>query len=470
WILSLGPVLKILDAPVHRVIGGYDTLLALPWIAFQNLPLLNISRTPARFNFTLALVVAVLAGYGLSALWDGLKKSRFASRFWWALVVIVSALVLYEYPFFWSNGAPDMPTLPGSVPPPIAELAGHDSIRAVFDIPWDHLLTDKEAMFLQTGHQRPILAGHIARRTPVDPARLSVLQATLDPALLNVAGADVVILHKQWDDAEGKTEAFARAQLGDPFYEDDNYAAFNVPESTAAPEFTAVLSGATLVTDHADSYIYTPAPGWVLLSQTLDAAGRDVNLSLNGRPIDRWHLSGRALTQTPLFLPEAGYYTVTLALDPPCPTIISPALVCNSVKLSDASLGDWMAVAQVNPVTFAHGLTLNAAHVDFRDGTLSVWLDWSFEAARAETDIRFVHVVDSQGKLIAQADHTLGVQPAGGGWSEAIPLTLPANLAPGAYKVYVGWYAYPDTTPFTILSDMPDAQNGVLQVGTFSFP
>jgi hypothetical protein len=466
--------LKILDAPVHRTLEGYDTLVTLPWIAAQKLPLLSISRTPARFNFTLGLVVALLAGYGLSVLWDRLTTWRFSARYQprlqWAIIILISAFVLYEYPFFWTNGLPDMPTLPGSVPGPIADLAGNANIRAVLDIPWDHLLTDKEAMFLQTGHLHPIIAGHIARRTPVDPARLSLLQGTLDPALLNASGADVVILHKQWDDAEGQTEAFTRAKLGDPFYEDEDYAAFYTPKSDAAPVFTTVLSTDTLVTDHTDSFIYTPSPGWVMLTQTLDADGRLATLTLNQKQVYRWTVTSRTAVQAPMFLPEPGYYRVRLALEPTCPTIASPALTCNELKVSDLAMSDLIPVEESKPAVFANGLTLNAGYVDYQKDALSVWLDWYFDSPRAETDIRFVHVLDADGKLVAQADNTLGVQAAGAGWSEGVSITLPADLPPGAYKVDVGWYAYPDTTPFTILSADPDTQNGVLEIGTFSIP
>ena len=62
------------------------------------------------------------------------------------------------------------------------------------------------------------------------------------------------------------------------------------------------------------------------------------------------------------------------------------------------------------------------------------------------------------------------LQAAGEGWSEVVSINLPADLAPGEYQVYVGWYAYPDTTPFPILSDVPDAQSGVLEVGSFIIP
>ena len=41
---------------------------ALPWALFQNLPLINIARTPARFNFAVGFAMAVLVGYGVSVL------------------------------------------------------------------------------------------------------------------------------------------------------------------------------------------------------------------------------------------------------------------------------------------------------------------------------------------------------------------------------------------------------------------
>jgi len=399
WVLSLGPVLKILDVPVRLSIEGYDTLVTLPWLAAQYVPLLNISRTPARFNFTLALAVAMLAGYGMSVLSNRIARWRIQPRYnlalRWLVVVSVSAFILYEYAFFWSNGLPDMPTIPGIVPEPIAALAGREDIRAVFDIPWDHLLVDKEALFLQTGHQYPLIAGHITRRTPVDPAKLTLLERTLDPALLNDAGADVIILHKGWDDAQGRTEAFTRAKLGEPFYEDENYAAFNAPESDQPPVFTAVLNSEKAVGDQADSYVYTPSPGWVLLTQMLQANGRDVFLSLNGAHIHDWRVEGEVNADVPLFLPEAGYYTITLALDPPCPMVVNPVLTCRSVEVSQLALANLVPTETASPVSFEGGLALAASHLAYEENTLSVWLAWDFSETRAENEIRFVHVVDA---------------------------------------------------------------------------
>jgi hypothetical protein len=82
--------------------------------------------------------------------------------------------------------------------------------------------------------------------------------------------------------------------------------------------------------------------------------------------------------------------------------------------------------------------------------------------------VRFIHIIDEQEKLVAQADNSLGEQPAGGDWSEAVRIDLPTELSPGDYRVYTGWYAYPNTKPFAIVSDVPDAASGSLEIGRFS--
>ncbi len=497
WVFSLGPVLKVLDSPVHLTIEGFDTLIALPWLAAGKIPGLSISRTPARFDFTLAFAVAVLVGYGASELYklsvfsrlshplSGAKppfgtqrgggrgvgiwkslSSALSTQHSALLSLFLAGLILYEYPFFWKNGLPDMPTIPGIVPAPIAALGQRTDIRAVFDIPWDHLLTDKEALFLQTGNQLPLIAGHIVRRTPVEPAKLTLMQATLDPALLNAAGADIVILHKNWDDDAGKLDAFTRAHLGNPIYEDENYAVFNAPETDAQPVFRTLISPDGTFTEPISSYLYTPAPGWTHFTGKLNAAGRDVTFSLNDLPVQKWHIEGETAVDAPLYLPQAGYYAFTLALDPPCPVSDDPALTCRSASASAFVLADPLPPDMGMSVDFANGLTLIASKlIDNRD-SLTVWLNWRFDKPRSASDVRFVHVIDAQGNLVAQSDDPIGVHPGKSGWAESVNIPLPKNLLSGKYSVILGWYAYPDTTPFPIVPGA--ASGGLLEVGRFT--
>ncbi len=110
--------------------------------------------------------------------------------------------------------------LPGAV----HALAGRDDLRAVFNIPWENTVAAKEALYLQTAHHKPMIAGHVTRSTPVDPAKLTLLQTTLDPVLLDAAGADVVIVHKRY--ATPQQTAFVAEMLGTAYYEDAVLAIF----------------------------------------------------------------------------------------------------------------------------------------------------------------------------------------------------------------------------------------------------
>ncbi len=331
WVGSLGGILKVLDAPLSVSVGSYETFIALPGLILQHIPLLSSTRTPARFNFTLALAVAVLAGYGLAALWPHLQRRRLG----YTLCLGLSVFVLWEYQGFWSpEGIPDLPTIPGVVPEAVTMLAERDDIRAVFDIPWEHLLTDKDAMFLQTGHQRPLIAGHITRRTPVDPARLTVLQNTLDPALLDAAGADIIILHKDWSDNQGVLDAFARQQLGAPFYEDARIALFAAPPVINLPEFQVILPPTTALRNRISIYLYTPVPGWVELSAAVQANQREIQFLQDEHLIETWPINGAADIRGAVFLEQPGYHTLTLAVTPPCPAADSGILVCASVEIT----------------------------------------------------------------------------------------------------------------------------------------
>lgn len=334
WALSLGPLLKILDRPVTLVADGYPTYIALPWALYQQIPLLNIVRVPARFNFVVALATAVLAGYGAATLRrQPANGARGLRRRWpgWAVWLALAAGVLWEYRLFW----PDMPTLSADIPAAVAALAERPDVRAVFDAPWAHLLAAKDGLYLQTAHRKPLVAGQITRRTPVNPAKLAVLETTLDPALLDAAGVDVFILHKEWD--EGRLEPFFREKLGAPFYEDARLALFNAPEAESAPAFTAVLASPGSITDRADSYFYTPERTGLVVRAAVAAEGRAAALYLDGQPLGRWPVYGAAEIAAGLTA-EPGYHTLTLAVEPPCPVPPAPSLECRALRVDEIVL------------------------------------------------------------------------------------------------------------------------------------
>jgi hypothetical protein len=331
WVFSLGPLLKLYDQPLAVRVADYPTYVTLPWALFQNLPVLNIARTPARFNFAVAFAVAVMAGYGASHLRRVLRAV--VLRY----VVMAGAVVfiVHEYQFFWA-----MPTIPATIPQQVMDLREREDVRAVFDVPWEHLLTDKDGMYLQTGHGLPMIAGHITRRTPLNPAIGFLLQRTLDPALLDMAGADVIILHREWADSEGELDASLRERLGTPFYEDDRIAVFNVPPYTGnPPEFISSIELPDEIEGQVSLYFYAPNPGTVILTgQVASDSPRDAILSLDSTPILEWTVQGVIGLNVPIEIESAGYHTLTLAADPPCPTISDPSLECVTLRVSGVEL------------------------------------------------------------------------------------------------------------------------------------
>ena len=340
WVFSLGPLLKIYDSPLEIRIDGYATHVSLPWALFQNLPLIRIARTPARFNFAVGFAMAVLSGYGVStvvlmgrklakqettnstfyrrikAVAQAVKSSRSGA---WILVVILMVGIGFEYQFWWP-----LPTEAGIVPAPIAALSQRPNIRSVLDIPWYHPLVNKDGMFLQTGHHLPMIIGQVSRRTPADPAKVNLLQDTLDPALLDTAGVDVVILHKDYDGSDGAVGTFTRSTLGKPFYEDAQYAVFNVPKyAGGVAGFVSDVQGDTV-------YFYAPQMGSATLSGRLDDYA---TVALD----DQVPQEVEGMLQVPITF-AAGYHTITLATVFPCPTNDDPTLTCPTVKVTGLAL------------------------------------------------------------------------------------------------------------------------------------
>lgn len=330
WVFSLGPLLRIGGEVVRGTLEGFDTGIVLPWAALYDLPILNIVRTPGRFNFLVALAVALMAAYGVQAL------RGWMPRRWGPLLALVCLpLILFDAHFWWDDAAPlpDLPTVDGVVPSPIAALATRDDIRAVFDVPWAHPLAAKEGLWLQTGHQRPLIAGHMARQTPVDPAKLTLLETTLDRALLDAAGADVIILHREWADADGALESRLRDRLGEPTYADDRFAMFEVPPSDAPPAFTALPPWDATLTDTLTTYVYTPYATEATLTGRIDGNNRLVTILLDEQPIDSFRSAGEQPLDMLLQL-GAGYHRLTLTVDPPCPPRIASTLACRDVMIN----------------------------------------------------------------------------------------------------------------------------------------
>lgn len=323
WVFSLGAFLRVFDQPVTLQIGGYATRIALPYLLIHDLPFVNLSRTPARFIFAVGFALAVMSGYGAAWLYPRVK--RFAAP----LMLVLCAVLLVDTRTFW-----EMPVISAAIP------AIRDSgARAVFDVPFDHPLVDKEALYLQSAHRLPLIGGHIARETPLDPAKGALLQDTLDPALLDVSGVDLIILHREWADAEGELERRLYERYLTPIYADARFVVFRVPEYSGGGDenlsslwsVRAAENGAVRVS------IFTPTPSRALLTGSVNPSdARGASLILNGVSLLEWSINGAHGLRVPLDLP-AGYSMLMITPDPSCEIPVAP-LVCRALDLQDLTL------------------------------------------------------------------------------------------------------------------------------------
>ena len=119
-----------------------------------------------------------------------------------------------------------------------------------------------------------------------------------------------------------------------------------------------------MIEDDAPVYVHAPEPAWVLLEMTLSGEARDFTVRYEGTPVYRGTVDGESTFNVPVLL-EAGYSTVSVALEPPCPANPPhPTLVCSSVQVENVAVGEPAAVSLPESIPFERGLTLQNAHVD----------------------------------------------------------------------------------------------------------
>ena len=458
WLLALGPLLNVLGKPVTVQVDGHASFVTLPSMLLQDLPLIQLERTPGRFSYALALAIACLATLGAALLF---AQPRLRSRLRQTLLLtLLLAAILFDYQWFWP-----FPTLNATIPAEIAALGQRDDLRAVLDIPVRNRSPDKEALWLQTAHQLPLLGGHVTRESPANPARLELLEATLDPALLRHAGADIVIVHRRY--AGQRQLSKAEAQLGPAIYQDEIYAVYETPAAEAAPLLHAPLGSSLRFKESFEVPFYAPRDGWLDVSAEMRAGGRDLLLLLDNILLQRWSWSPQEadLKHASLPLRADAWHMLSLAPEPACLQAPAVALVCPEEALERFTL-EFVPTA-MQQARFAEGVTLLAGSLPARVAVgdeLVLRLHWDFAQGRDDLDVRFVHLLDAEGRLVAQSDETLGLLTAGSQLSERISLALPAALPPGEYGAWLGWYRYPQITRLPLL-EPADSEGAVLPLG-----
>jgi hypothetical protein len=241
FLLALGPFLHLDGRKVSAIPLPYALL-------YRFLPFLAISRYPARMSVMVFLSLSMMAGQGLS--WFMSKASTFVTasrRASITLTLFAGGLVVLEFltvPF-------PMAELP-STPPFYHTLAAAPLDQGVLDIPIDREGGLRPALYLfyQTGHQRPIFSGYLARTPPYLLADIPAFQRYMvfsEPSQMGEPGSRgedletfrrfgfrYLILHKDLmprdEERRAKILRALQAAFGDapPIYEDKRVAIYEV--------------------------------------------------------------------------------------------------------------------------------------------------------------------------------------------------------------------------------------------------
>ncbi|MDE2775316.1 MAG: 6-pyruvoyl-tetrahydropterin synthase-related protein [Chloroflexota bacterium] len=463
WLLALGPLLRVNDQVAVGSIGGYPAVVPLPFAVLSQLPIAQLAQDPAHFLFLFAAMLSLLAGFGTDVCCSSRVIQRRGPLAQLVIAAIFVILLAEDYKLFAA-----FPSVTAEIPREIHNLWRRRDIGAIYNVPHDDDRVFKEALYLQTAHAKPLIAGQNTRLSTVDRARLALL-AKLRPPLLQEAGADIVIINKARAIESGQLDLFhwrARQELGEPLYEDQRFAVYETPDRRdRAP---AVYSPVAEAQSHV-TFIYKEQPGWLQFDAVLEAVNRNARLSLNNRPLETLQVKGRIPLSIPLPIDRRGYHTLTIAPDPPCPERFDAnVLHCQRVTVENVRIEVLSDGAIYDPIRIEDGIVLAGYLLPEASAgdLIKIRFWWRFEADRSENDVRFVHVLDAGGRLVpgSPPDHHFGVMPAGRELTETVALDK-SLLEPGEYRVLTGWYELPQAIRYDVLTDVEGAQDDTVVLG-----
>ena len=115
----------------------------------MKIPIISIARVPSRWDAIVMLNLSVLAGYGLSYLYNRLEKRSFwdisASNY---LMIVFAALILFEFL------AVPYPVANMEIPEFYNSLSEDPEDYAIFEVPNIGYLAFPEYMYYQTLHEK----------------------------------------------------------------------------------------------------------------------------------------------------------------------------------------------------------------------------------------------------------------------------------------------------------------------------
>ncbi|HVO70659.1 MAG TPA: hypothetical protein VMT24_11470, partial [Aggregatilineaceae bacterium] len=471
------------------------------------------TRTPGRFNGATALALGALVSIGAGVVLRKIRRREVQI----GLVLVLGTVILVEYQLFWpyeANSAAQAEYF--------HRLAEMKDVRAVADVPLDDSIAMMAAMYQQTIHGKPMVGGQLYRRTPQNPAVLTLLDRAVigdsgalpalppeeAPYLLSRLGVDRLILYKRFlPDAESVVNRMVSV-LGTPEYEDSGNAAFVVPRTAdPPPEFavataakwsgwteavdTGVFSGPFLA-DQGDWSFYVAQPYGELAFRTAPyGTPRRIGVWLDGHLLNAWWaVEGKV--RLPVWV-EPGFHTLHFeALDGCTPypfalTCLGLPGLSGSCAAADSAYclsvafepPQWVPAALPTPVDVRldQGLRLRAytLSTDAAPRTVRLRLFWAAEHALSESYALFVHVADPDtNQPRAQYDGLplilTNEWKGGAEWVSDVTIQVPDDVPAGTYVVNAGWFDPEGRARLRVHGDQPGASDGLIRLGTVTLP
>lgn len=342
FVLALGLTLQIAG---RTQLGG----LPLPYAWLHRLPLVSVSRIPARFALMVTLCLAVLSGFGLLGLAQRLAPllaRRPTLRAMLAAATIVGLLVEHiTLPY---------PVQPVVEPPFYQQLARDAEAGTVLELPIR--TTRSQSLYYQTVHRRPIVGGYISRplryplldlppfaETPEAPRKRDITtpaSPTLGRGALAFAGVRwIVVLTSDSKLNRATLPAFLeRYAEPAPVYQDEWMTVYR-PKPPGDPAFFLLAQPASGWHNQETLPDGRTPMRWFAWSATLDAwslsdgptpqAGvlrfdawsfaqpRRLVVSVDGQDLGQWQIANPARCEIPLALTPGQHRVELRVLDAP---------------------------------------------------------------------------------------------------------------------------------------------------------
>ncbi len=428
----------------------------LLWIAIFSLMLTLGDKRDGRYLLPIYFALCILAAFGLKLIYDKLKNRRPFSlkagpvqpnlyQLGFGLLLLGSSLTYYPYYLTYYNPLVGGPWLAARL---IRVGWGDGMEEAAF---WLNQQPDPENLRVATIIEQsfwPFFVGQITDHDSYETFSADYVlnyhrqiqngvpfaeywqyyQARPPDFKLRVAGIDYVWLHK-----EAPLATLGRIAMGNNVI----LRAYSVDQQLARPGAPLTI---TLI--------------WRLES----APDQLVRLQLRTETGQVWSESSPA----PLIDPQGpstveGHYSLILPDDMPRGQYSLWATLINSdkwTKIVTVPVGHTeplRAIAKPVEVNFAHRIALRGFGISndtpSAGETVSLDLHWQTLQKMVYAFTTFIHVLDSNGNVVAQSD----VQPGQGQWptntwqanewlTDQVSISLPAQLPAGQYQIIVGWY------------------------------